>query len=471
MSLLIKSIIFLLLLNVSLNAGVIKDLNTTKKVFGSSPPMNYLIYATRPEKTIGTNLMADLSFDSELRLRYESFHGANDKFYGENPKIGKANNDYLLTRIRVGINYQVDDSLLLRVSLQDSRVLGWGFESEDWYNKEFNQKNNAQEDYLELHETYVQKNWDSYELKVGRQKMAFGDNRIFGPGEWKNSGKWIWDVAKVTYKKDKNFISFFYGATMLHDEEKFSLSHRHGYYGYGAYSHLELDKKLLIEPMLFCKKNTKINEKYNSLRAYYAGLRVYGDIGNFYYDTTYVNEFGKRENLEGVKLDIDAFAFTGLIGYKVNENLKVGLEYALASGDNKDTQKIERFDGAFGASDKYYGRMNLMQLANLRDYQIFGIYNFAKKFKSKLEYHRFHADQTADTWKAYTISGIDSRHYGDEIDLVTTYKHNKALSFQLGLSYFTSGDYITQASTKNQYITDDNAYSFFTQVQYRFDTK
>lgn len=55
MSLLIKSIIFILLLNVSLNAGVIKDLNTTKKVFGSSPPMNYLIYALNPEKTVGLN--------------------------------------------------------------------------------------------------------------------------------------------------------------------------------------------------------------------------------------------------------------------------------------------------------------------------------------------------------------------------------------------------------------------------------
>ena len=285
-------------------------------------------------------LWGEMSVDGELRLRYESFHGVNDKFYGTNPKVGKANDDYLLTRLRLGINYQASDSLLLRVSLQDSRALGWGFESEDWYNQEFGQKNNPQEDYLELHEAYIQKNWDSYELKVGRQKMAFGDNRIFGPGEWKNSGKWIWDVAKLTYTKDKNFISFFYGATMLHDEEKFSLNHRHGYYGYGAYSHFELDKKLIIEPMLFGKENTKTNANYNSLETYYAGVRAYGDIDSFYYDTTYVHQFGKKENLQGVKNDIDAFAFTGLVGYKINQDIKVGLEYAHASGDNEDLSLI-----------------------------------------------------------------------------------------------------------------------------------
>lgn len=60
------NLIFVLVLATSLQARVIKDLHNqeitvpdkTDKVFGSSPPMNYLIYALNPEKMIGLNFKA-----------------------------------------------------------------------------------------------------------------------------------------------------------------------------------------------------------------------------------------------------------------------------------------------------------------------------------------------------------------------------------------------------------------------------
>ena len=52
-------------------------------------------------------------------------------------------------------------------------------------------------------------------------------------------------------------------------------------------------------------------------------------------------------------------------------NLKIGLGYTYASGDDPNTSKRETFDGAFGASDKYYGRLNLMSWSNLKDYELF----------------------------------------------------------------------------------------------------
>ncbi len=413
------------------------------------------------------SLMADISYDTDIRFRYEYFDGMNEKYYGNNPIIGENRDGYLLSRIRVGATYKASDDLTLRVSAQDAMAFDYSIKPKDWVNGEFNQKHNPQEDYLELYETYIQKNFSNLELKIGRQKMNFGDNRIFGPGEWKNSGKWVWDAIKATYNMDKNFISLFYGATMLHDEEEFSLNDRHGYYSYGLYSHFEFDK-FNLEPMIFVKENTKNNKLYNSLKSNYVGLRTFGDVDKFGFNTTFIKSFGDFEKTNKNVVDIDGYGIVAVLDYKLNKNLKVGVEYNFASGDDPKPKERELFDSAFGASDMFYGRMNLMQFSNLMDYSLFAQMKFSEKFSSKLEYHRFYADEPTNKWFSYQISDIKNDYYGDEVDLVTTFDYSKNLSFQLGLGCFLAGNYIKEASSKNKNITDDDVFSTFVQLNYKF---
>ncbi len=35
-------------------------------------------------------------------------------------------------------------------------------------------------------------------LKAGRQSVSYADNRVFGPGNWGNVGRYWWDVVKLT---------------------------------------------------------------------------------------------------------------------------------------------------------------------------------------------------------------------------------------------------------------------------------
>ncbi len=90
------------------------------------------------------------------------------------------------------------------------------------------------------------------------------------------------------------------------------------------------------------------------------------------------------------------------------------------------------------------------------------------KTKVKIEYHRFYAVEPSNKWKSYTIASMQNDHYGDEIDIVTTYQYHQNINLMLGLSYFNSGDFIEEASTKNNFITSNNAYGVFTQFQYKF---
>jgi hypothetical protein len=406
-------------------------------------------------------LNAQTDVDAQLRLRFEMFENMNDKFYGENPKLGVSDDKYLLSRIRLGLTHSFSDEFRARVSIQDSRVFGWDMEEEDWYNKEFGMQNNPQQDELELSETFLEYKNSGFTTTLGRQKIAYGDYRVFGPGEWKNSGKWVWDALKVSYKKDNNFVDIFYGGTMLHEPDKFSLSHRHGYVGGGLYGHYEYTKTAAIEPILAYKYNRDGNELYKDMKTYYGGLRAYDkNIFDFFYDATYIKAIGDKTLLDETSVDIDAQAYHIEGGYNI-KGLKIKLALAYTYAD-------PTFDAVFGASDKYYGRLNLFAWSNIKDYELHTIIKPLENVNIKLEYHKFYAPEPTNKWKSYTIASMQNDHYGDEIDAVLKYKYSKNIGLLFGACYFMAGDFIEEASTKNTFITDDDAYGLFTQFTYTY---
>lgn len=418
----------------------------------------------------GAYLNAQTDFDAQLRLRFEYMNNVNDKYYGENPKLGIKDDSYLLTRVRLGMTHTFNDNFKARLSFQDSRVMGWGFDDKDWYNKEFGMQNNPQEDQFELSQTYLEYQNSGFKAVLGRQKIAYGDYRVFGPGEWKNSGKWIWDALKVSYKQGDNYIDMFYGATMLHEPVEFSLNHRHGYVGGGFYGHYEYKKDAAVEPIAAYKENDDGQELYKNMKTYYIGFRAYDkDISNFSYDVTYIKALGEKTQLNNKEIDIDAYGYHGDIGYKFKDlKTKVSLGYSYATGDDPSTADNEKFDSVFGASDKYYGRLNLFSWSNIKDYEINSVIKPLKNVQIKAEYHKFYADEPTDKWKSYKIGTMQDDHYGDEIDVVVKYDYSKSIEFVVGASYFMAGNFIEEASTKDKYITDDNAYGLFTQFTYKY---
>ena len=420
---------------------------------------------------VGTSLYATgIGYDGQVRLRFESFDNMNEKYYGTKPKLGLAHDNYLMSRIQVGLFYRFDEFWDARISMQDARVFDWGFDTADWYNSEFNQVHSTQTDFYELYETYLRYSNNGFTVTAGRQKIPYGDLRVFGPGEWKNSGKWIWDAVKTSYKDGKNFLDFFYGAMMLHDPDEFSLHDRHGYYGAGMYGHYAYKEKAAIEPLLAYKINDKPNGIYHKLESYYIGARVYDkDFYNFFYDATYVKSYGDYTRLDSQTVDIDGVGYHAEAGYAFKPiKTKLALGYTYATGDNPNTKKNENFDTVFGASDKYYGRLNLFQWQNIKDSEIDLYYDAFEKTNIKLEYHTFYADEPSNKWLSYKIDSMQNDHYGDEIDLFGTYTYSKDFNILLGVGYFMAGEYIQEAATKNTYITDDNAFGFVAQFTYDF---
>ena len=349
-------------------------------------------------------------------------------------------------------------------------MFGWGFADEDWKNAEFGGiENNPQSDPLELGQTSLQYQNTNLVAKIGRQAIAYGNKRVFGPGAWKNSGKWIWDAAKLRVKSGKNWLDVFHGKTKIHDPDEFSLTHRHGFTGSGLYGHYKPARAWLIEPMVFTKFNDDSLSYQEKDQLNYGARVVYKDYG-FKIDATALKQVGELTDNSGQNLDIDAYAYSLDATYRFSPQWMLGFTHAFASGDDKSTAANERFDGAYGAAAKYYGWMNVMAWSNLADYALLANYRLHRDWQIEAEYHQFYADQIDDAWKAYK-SGLNaqSEHYGNEIDLIASYRYNKRLDFKLGLGVFMPGDAIKQAVDNAQAnLTDDTAYSAFFQVQYKF---
>lgn len=406
----------------------------------------------------------------EVRERFEHQENLNDKFYGNNPKIGADSDSYLLSRIRLGLKHRFNKHWSGKISLQDSRAIDWAFSDKDWKNGEFGGiENNPQHDPLELGATWLQYKNGAFNAKIGRQAIFYGNKRVFGPGAWKNSGKWVWDAAKVRLKHKKHWVDAFYGKTMLHDPNEFSLSHEHGYVGSGLYGHIKASDELVIEPMLVIKYNDD-SLNYDEKELFYYGARALLKTHGFKVDATYMQQSGEVSN-NGATTDSDALGYNLDVNYRFNPRWMVGASHSFASGDDKGTTDNERFDGVYGASDKYYGRMNLMKWSNLVDYGLLANYRPSRDLELQAEYHQFYADEIKDGWRAYK-NGLtaSSDHYGNELDLTAKFKLNPSWKLLGGVGVFLPGDAIKQAVDNNQaFLSDDTAYSGFIQVTYRFN--
>lgn len=432
---------------------------------------------------IVSNAMASHKIFADVRYRYEYLHNFNKKFYGSDPELGKADDGFLLQRIRLGFKWIPAKNLELSMGLQDSRAFGVALSDDQFYKKSLGRQHNPYKDYLEPFNTYISiKNimGHNLSLKAGRQLIYYGDKRVFGPGQWGNTGRYQWDAVKISYKFGKNFIDGFWGANMVHDPNELSWLHRHYFYGGAIYSHFEIDSPVGIEPFFVTKYDPKENYSGESgvgdFNAFFPGVRIYGrHWESTFYDFTYVHNWGNYGSDR-----IDAFGYHLLLGYDLPKgtlNPTMSIEYSYASGDSDPYDGTsETFKGVFGSRDKMYGRINFFDWSNLKDAQFNLEFRPTSKAYIKIEFHKFWLADKKDGWsmnpKLYRDkTGRSGDEVGREIDLIFRYPLKHILDIpwgevgiMLGYSHFWPDEFAKTVA--------DTAESdwFFFQIRYKLDS-
>ena len=424
----------------------------------------------------------ELSLVGEVRERFETLDGMNKKAYGDNPRFGQSDDKLLVSRINLGFIYKQNADITWKAVGYYADVFGWSLDNNDF------KKVNAADEYwmnpqqdLDFSDLNVEiKNLAGVQglsTKIGRQSNRYGDKRVLGPGSWGNSYGWLWDLAKVSYKWNGNFVDAFFGQTKDKDKNRLSLFRKHVYEGAGIYSHFKTDKKGAIEPFIIYKNglyNHVGGNGENTEKSVTYGLRTFDkDVYNFNYDFTYAKADGTIKTK-----DYDAYAYVVKVGYQFKDivwkpNIVIGQVFA--SGDsNPNDGTIKTFRTPFGGTDgSLYGRMDIMKWSNLVENVVEVHLKPAKNMKLKLSYHNFSKDKAEDTWTYYKVAAnTSSKNLGTEYDVEYKWQYNKALQFQVIYAYFNSGDAIKEAAIATPTkVQSNNAQRLFLQLDYKFSDK
>lgn len=411
-------------------------------------------------------------FYGDLRYRYEVQDNFNAKYYGSQPPAGNGSDSFLLQRLRLGVHYRLTERVALAAGIQDSRAFGVGLPDNEFYKKPLGMINHPYEDDAEPYETWLiisDIGGRDLTLIAGRQSIHYGNNRIFGPGQWGNTGRYHWDAVRLSWHHGPHFVDALWGAHIIHEPEEISLAHRHNHYGGAVYGHYEVGDALVLEPFVISKYDH--HETFKGENG--TGGRIFGKLpAGGYYDATGVIEQGNygADSIRAWGAHVKGGGRFASLPWTPD----LSAEYSHASGDGNPTDGIHRnFAGVFGARDKMYGRINLFDWRNIEDAQL-NIEVFPRKNISLLaEFHDFRLAEAKDGWSLNPSlyrdpTGAAGDDVGRELDLIATWNFRPSstplddrITLMAGACRFRPGSFTKRVAT------DENADWLFLQMRYQ----
>jgi len=429
----------------------------------------------------------------QVRVRYELrdnfWSGAND--FKEN--VATPDNSYWLERVKPHVGYSA--------KWFSAFVEGRG----SYTTGDERDPNPETDGPLDLHQAYFTiGNHKEFplSLKVGRQELSYGDERLIGAFDWNNLGR-VFDAAKVRWQNEWFAADLFTGHVVLPDDEKFNEPNVHDWFS-GAYFSTKKIPKQTTE-FYFLSRNTgsgSLKEITTTTPRggpsprdiYTLGLRVKstpGEWGNWDYTGEFAGQLGHFNDpalpAGQRSLDHQAFALSMGGGYtwtKSRYTPRVGLEYNFASGDTDPRDgKHETFENLFPTNHKFYGFMDLFSWQNIHDARLTASLKPLPRLMLTADYHAFWLADTSDN--LYTVAGgrrggINptpgtgygiNRNYGgyvgSEIDVIATFVIKQYATAQTGYGHFFVGDYIKD-SLAAPAVGSTDANWFYAQVNFSF---
>lgn len=378
----------------------------------------------------------------------------------------KSQNDFLLLRTRVHAGYSPADWLTVFAEGQNSSSTG-------------DQRNpNPQSDGpFDLHQGYVRLGGTEnlpVSLKVGRQELSYGDERLVGAFDWDNVGR-SFDAAKLRYEQSTFWVDAFVGRVVVPNDNKFDQPNWDDWFSgiYGSTRSLvpktELQLYLLADNAnAHSPKDVTSYGKGNSPRDIYTvGTRFQtlpGQFHGFDLNGEFAGQFGDFEYapgtpgvVNGQRLNQLAYATHLEGGYTFSDSFKprfaLGFDYASGDGNPKDKEH-NTFVNLYPTNHKFYGAMDFLSWQNLLDPYFKASIVPLKGLSVALTYNAFwqataedflyQVNQAPRTTGGYGIHPANGGFAGQEIDLVATYQPANFLQVQAGFGHFFTGDSIDQ---------------------------
>lgn len=386
-----------------------------------------------------------IEFHMQARVRGEwrnnvfDFNDAND---------APTDDSWLLHRIRVGLEWEPVE--WLRIELQGQDVRESFSDRADIPNQTGAEGDDAFDLRLASLEIGDPKHLS---LKLGRQVLSYGDERLVGPLEWLNFSR-TFDAVKLHYQQDTWWVDAFASSVVRPHESHFNVSD----WLDGENTRDQTFSGLYFSSSLLPVQTTDVylfhlhEEGLTGGTDFFTlGTRWKGDplkLSGWDYTVELVGQAGQVRGQ-----DLRAFATHLEAGYNWLQTPwkpRLALEYSYGSGDgDAGDGQVHTFQNLFPTNHPPYGFMDTMAWQNMHNIVLRMAASPHPKVKTTLDLHGFWLDDTADAW--YRVNGTTqvrpiqpgaSNQAGAEVDFTIQAKLTKHLDMLVGYSHFFAGQYL-----------------------------
>jgi len=363
---------------------------------------------------MNTAVGQNLEMSGQVRHRSER----SDKDFSD--QIASFGFSFLRTRLNMKFTNEKNHAF---IQIQDSRKFG----------EATNTLTDGSADLLDYHEAYFAISdfaTEGLDIKLGRQEVAFANERLIGAVGWHNVAR-SFDGVLFSYSDEK------YKATVfsLKETELSAVGDIGDKDVSGVWVETSFAAPTRVDVFFI---NQRINPgdilDRNTFGVYSKGSY---DLGTF----TMSQEIDiVRQSGNNGGDNVSAFLIGSRIKLAVKDTpLKywVGVGYDALSGDDPTTTDDEAFNTLYATNHKYYGFMDYFvdvpahtMGAGLTDIVLSAGLTPVSKLSAKVDYHLMSTSQDVAA----------GSNIGSEIDLTGSYGYSKDLKIVAGVSIFTPGD-------------------------------
>lgn len=400
-----------------------------------------------------------LKISGQIRVRGEFNENVTDFDSGRSDE-----QEFALLRVRLRLSFHIMKDLDAVIEFQDARR--FGDEGTPVSTARGLQSTDLSLGYLDFNNLLL----DGLTLRVGRQALSFGDQRLVGAFEYNNFAN-RFDAASIIYRVPRqqnegqkkapdlitwhSFLSVLNETTVDSDDTIFAGS----YFTVRPTPASEIDFYYFLLDDNDQKAHTGENGVTGNRLVQTVGSRIKIGCGAFGFVGEGAYQFGSFSDDR-----LEAFAVSANLSFQERNAFwkpKVVLTYNYATGDEDPNDGVRQtFENLFPTNHLYYGFVDLFSWSNLENAQARIQVFPAKGLTVFVDYHYFLLATTNDfhynagrkpvrkDLAPRTSTRRASRTAGQEIDVSIKYKLNKHLTFFAQYGHFFAGPYYRSTQSK-----------------------
>lgn len=383
----------------------------------------------------------------ELRLRWEWRGG---QLLGGGVRAGEKDG-YVLTRVRIGVEARPTQWLRVLLQGQDAQAVGFRGEPDP----------PLVEDTFDLRQAMVEifdRSRQGWGLRLGRQELRFGDERLLGAFDWGNTAR-SFDAVRFFYARPQYRVDLFAASVVIIRDGAFN-THRAGENLYGLYGSFQnvIPSGALEGYALWRTRPRVVGERGERADAdvFTVGTRWAGTMSaSLEYRLETAGQWGRWG-----KDVVRAWAMHAQLRYRIRPtglSPRVLVEYNQASGD-RDPQDGRRqtFDQLYPTNHDKYGIADVVGWQNMRNVRLGMELRLRPRITTQVDYHSFWLASPRDA--LYSAGGapiarlrpiegaVLPTHVGQEVDVDVRIALPYRVSLAAGYAHLFPGRFLTRAA-------------------------